>query len=63
MKTLIVLDGNCGDSAAEYRDWLLANLPNNVALDWRDRTAGAGGGLFDHNGDELHNPYWDMFSN
>jgi len=55
MKTLVVLDGNW--------EWLSENLPDDVELDWQEQVSGVGGGLFDENGHEITNHYWEMFCN
>ena len=47
MKTLIVLEGNCGDEGQEYKKWLEKNLPDDIELDFREGCMGIGGGLFD----------------
>lgn len=62
-RLLIVSDGNCGEEAAAYKKWLEENLPFNVKLKWREKTSGVGDGLFAADGQELHNPYWEMFCN
>lgn len=63
MKTLRVLDGNCGDCGKEYKEWLEKNLPEDVELDWVENTSGVTGGLFDEDGFELDNTYWGDFCN
>ena len=63
MKKVVVLENDCGDEAAEYREWLEKYLPDDIELDWRERTSGIGGGLFDENGNEIDNPYWEAFCN
>ena len=61
MKTLVVLDGNCGEYERAYQEWLSKNLPADVRLDWRCRESGVGGGLFDEDYNEIDNPYWKAF--
>ena len=61
MKTLVVLKDNCGDEAEAFHNWLIANLPDDVKLDWRERTSGVGGGLFDEDWNQIHDPYWDAY--
>ena len=63
MKTLVVFENDCGDEAAEYREWLSKNLPDDVELDWRERTSGVGDGLFDEDWNEIDDPYWTMYCN
>jgi len=61
MKTLVVLDENCGNEAAEYQEWLSKNLPDDIRLDWQEQASGASGGLFDEQENEIDNPYWEMY--
>ena len=37
--------------------------PADIKVDWHKNVIGTGGGLFDENGNELDNPYWEMFCN
>ena len=66
MKTLTVLEGNCGDEGDQYRDWLKRNLPSDIELDYRPGTTGVSGGLYDDNGDEIEGggqEWWDRYCN
>lgn len=59
MKTLVVLENNCGEYGEQYRDWLRKNLPENIELDFRSGASGVGGGLFDYDGIiEGESDYW-----
>ncbi len=63
MKTLVVFEDDCGDEPEAYHNWLIANLPDDVKLDWRERTSGVGDGLFDEDWNEIDDPYWTMYCN
>lgn len=66
MRTLVVLEDNCGDSGSEYHDWLLENLPDDVTLDFQWNCSGVGGGLFDEDHIEIEGEsqeLWDKFCN
>ena len=63
MKTLVVLENNCGEYGEQYRDWLTKNLPEDIELDFKDGASGVGGGLFDDDGkiEGGSNYWWDRF--
>ena len=63
MKTLVVLEGNCGDEGRQYRAWLERNLPDDIELDFRAGCTGVGGGMFDDD-DEIEgesNMWWERY--
>ena len=64
-KTLIVLEGNCGNEGQNYRRWLEENLPSNIELDFRERCSGIGGGLFDDTTGEMEesDAWWEKYCN
>lgn len=64
-KTLIVLEGNCGDEGEEYRAWLEENLPDDIELDFRSGCSGVGGGMlceYEEDWDESE-IWWNKFIN
>jgi predicted sugar kinase len=66
MKTLVVLEGNCGDEGIAYKNWLEKNLPDDIELDFRSGCSGVGGGLFDDDGNVIDggsNEWWAAYCN
>jgi len=64
-KTLIVLEGNCGEEGQQYRRWLEKNHPDDIQLDFRPGCTGVGGGIFDATGDEIEDDdlWWSRYCN
>jgi hypothetical protein len=66
MKTLIVIEGNCGNEGQQYKKWLEQNLPDNIELDFREGCCGVGGGLFDEDNNIIEgggNEWWNLYCN
>lgn len=53
MKTLVVLENNCGGEGQGYRRWLIKNLPDDIKLDFRENCSGVGGGMRDDENNEI----------
>ena len=62
-KTLVVLEGNCGDEGMKYKKWLEENLPENIELDFRAGCSGVGGGMVDEDQrfDGEANEWWGLY--
>ena len=65
MRTLVVSDGNCGEYAEEYHNWLIENLPLDIELEWRENEAGFNDGLFYADGSMATDDdyWWKQFCN
>ena len=60
--TLMILEGNCNGEAYEFWGWMTTRHPE-IEVEFVENTSGAGGGLFDDDGNEIDNPYWDEYCN
>jgi hypothetical protein len=59
--TLVILEDNCNGYGKEFAAYVGKNYPE-ISVDFRSRTSGVGGGLFDNDGNELDTPdLWSEF--
>ena len=60
--TLVILDGNCDGMGSEFASWVNDNYPE-INVDLIMNTSGDGGGLFDDDGNQIDERFWEEFCN
>lgn len=60
--TLIILENDYDGQANEYKTFVEKNYPE-IKIDFRSKTSGVGGGLFDENWNEIDVDLWCEYCN
>ena len=60
---LVIHEYDCNGEAGSFADWVAVNYPD-IAIEFCERTSGAGGGLSDDENNELDHPdLWSEYCN